>query len=179
MSSDIPSVNGEELAVPGRTRIEVREKEAGDQNWVNDLLAASWASTRIVSRGRLCDASQLAAFVALFKKRRSGLLTYRISQKECEIVTLNSLVQNVGIGTALLDAVTSQAELGRCVRLWLITTNDNTNALHFYQRRGFRIAAIHVRAIEESRKLKPELPLLGYDGIPILDEIELERTIVV
>jgi GNAT superfamily N-acetyltransferase len=123
------------------------------------------------------DASQLPALVAVHKKRRSGLVTYRMAEKECEIVTLNSLVENVGIGTALLDAVTGLARLERCTRVWLITTNDNTNALHFYQRRGFRIADIHIGAIEESRKLKAEIPLVGYNGIPILDEIELEKTI--
>jgi ribosomal protein S18 acetylase RimI-like enzyme len=61
-----------------------------------------------------------------------------------------------------------------CKRLWLITTNDNLHALRFYQRRGMHIAAVHVNALEESRRIKPEIPLMGMDGIPLRDEIELE-----
>jgi len=29
-------------------------------------------------------------------------------------------------------------------------------------------------ALEVSRKLKPEIPQIGYDGIPLRDEVELE-----
>ncbi|HEX7715028.1 MAG TPA: GNAT family N-acetyltransferase, partial [Bacillota bacterium] len=61
-----------------------------------------------------------------------------------------------------------------CQRLWLITTNDNLAAIRFYQLRGFVLVALHRDAIAQSRKLKPEIPLRGIDGIPIRDEIELE-----
>jgi hypothetical protein len=56
----------------------------------------------------------------------------------------------------------------------LITTNDNTAALRFWQKRGFKLLRVHRNAVEKSRKLKPEIPLTGNDGIPIRDEIELE-----
>jgi hypothetical protein len=56
----------------------------------------------------------------------------------------------------------------------LITTNDNVAALRFYQKRGFTLAALHKNALEQSRRLKPQIPLLGLDGIPLRDEIELE-----
>ena len=46
--------------------------------------------------------------------------------------------------------------------------------MRFYQRRGLRIAAIHRDAIAESRKLKPEIALVGIGGRPIEDEIEFE-----
>jgi len=87
---------------------------------------------------------------------------------------MNSLVEGKGIGSALVDAVKSIAVASKCKRLWLITTNDNTKALRFWQKRGFRLAAIYPGAVEKSRKLKPEIPLIGDDGIPIRDEIELE-----
>jgi ribosomal protein S18 acetylase RimI-like enzyme len=74
--------------------------------------------------------------------------------------------------------VSNAAKTQGCHRLWLITTNDNTHALRFYQRRGFRIVAIHVGAIDESRRLKPEISAVGLDGIPIRDEIELEIALV-
>ncbi|MEW5718069.1 MAG: GNAT family N-acetyltransferase, partial [Chloroflexota bacterium] len=79
-----------------------------------------------------------------------------------------------GIGSALIDAVKLRARQAGCKRLWLITTNDNLTALRFYQKRGFTLAALHRNALEESRKIKPEIPLVGEHGIPLRDEIELE-----
>jgi hypothetical protein len=54
------------------------------------------------------------------------------------------------------------------------TTNDNLNALRFYQKRGFVLVSVHRNAVIKSRQLKPEIPLTGNDGIPLRDEIELE-----
>jgi GNAT superfamily N-acetyltransferase len=161
--------------VPRQANITVRQKIGGDQPWICDVLRRSWGSTTIVSRGVLHDASQLAALVALYQRKKSGLLTYRISQDQCEIVTLNSLFENIGIGTTLLEAVERQASLQGCTRTWLVTTNDNTRALGFYKKRGFHVVEIHLGVIEKYRKLKPEIPILGFDRIPILDEIELEH----
>ena len=61
--------------------------------------------------------------------------------------------------------------------MWLITTNDNLNALRFYQGRGFRLVAVHPGAVEASRRLKPQIPELGSFGIPIRDELELELSL--
>ncbi|UCC16424.1 MAG: hypothetical protein JSU58_08645, partial [Dehalococcoidales bacterium] len=55
-----------------------------------------------------------------------------------------------------------------------ITTNDNTHAIRFYQRYGFKIATIYPNSMEEARKIKPEIPFTGNDGIPLRDEIEFE-----
>jgi ribosomal protein S18 acetylase RimI-like enzyme len=83
----------------------------------------------------------------------------------------------VGIGTALIDAVRDVAERAGCTRLWLVTTNDNLDALRFYQRRGFVLAALHRDAIEAARTLKPGIPAVGEYGIPIRDEIEMEMAL--
>ena len=69
------------------------------------------------------------------------------------------------------------ARAGQCTRLWLITTNDNLRALRFYQRRGFRLAALHRDALETSRRLKPSISEIGFHGIPLRDELELERSL--
>ncbi len=93
---------------------------------------------------------------------------------ECEIVTLNTSMRQFGIGAALIAAVIETARAAACRRVWLITTNDNVNAIRFYQLLGFRFAALHVGAIEQSRRLKPSIPLTGRHGIPIRDELEFE-----
>jgi GNAT superfamily N-acetyltransferase len=77
----------------------------------------------------------------------------------------------------LINAVVEEARKRNCTRIFLITTNDNLNALGFYQKRGFELVAIHRGAVNESRKIKPGIPLMGNDGIPLRDEIELELTL--
>jgi ribosomal protein S18 acetylase RimI-like enzyme len=79
------------------------------------------------------------------------------------------------VGTALLDAAVEVAAGKGLGRVWLITTNDNVDGLRFYQRRGMRIAGINRGAIDESRRLKPSIPLVGGYGIAIHDEIVMER----
>ncbi|MFC2070836.1 GNAT family N-acetyltransferase [Chloroflexota bacterium] len=153
---------------------QIRPVDKGDRNWVPGLLVEHWGSTKIVTRGKIYDADQLPGFTAIQVDKPVGLITYRLEGSECEIISINSLVERIGIGTALTKAVGGAAVEAGCKRIWLTTTNDNTAALRFWQKRGFSLVAVYRDAVEQSRKLKPEIPLTGEDGIPILDEIELE-----
>ncbi len=128
----------------------------------------------VVSRGQIHDAGKLPGYVALLDKEKVGLVTFKIVGKECELVTLDSWKENIGVGTILVEAVKRAAHQANCSRLWLITTNDNLHAIGFYQKRGFHLAAIHCNAIAVSRKIKPSIPEIGVHGIPIRDEVELE-----
>lgn len=139
------------------------------------LIEDVWASTRIISKGKVHDTTELPGVIAIHKNNRVGLIIYNIVGNECEIVSLNSLKENVGIGTALLKEIERISALKGCKRLWVITTNDNIDALRFYQKKGFKIVAIHLDALEQSRRLKPEIPFLGANDIEIRDEIELEK----
>jgi ribosomal protein S18 acetylase RimI-like enzyme len=152
----------------------VRVTYLNDRRWISQLLKKYWGSTEVVTRGRIHRADRLPGFAAFDSNKPVGLVTYRIEGADCEIVTLNSLVEGAGIGSELLSAVRRVAEKSRCRRLWLITTNDNKSAIEFYKRRGFTVAAVHRDAIKESRRLKPEIPQIGVDGIPFRDEIEME-----
>jgi ribosomal protein S18 acetylase RimI-like enzyme len=154
--------------------IHIRPLTPADREWANALLRESWGGTLMVSRGQVHDLATLPGFVALAGEERVGLATYRIANGACEVTSLDSLRERIGVGTALLAAVREAATTAGCRRLWLITTNDNTRALRFYQRRGLRLVAVHRDALAESRRLKPQIPLLGIDGIPLRDEIELE-----
>lgn len=103
-----------------------------------------------------------------------GLITYRIYDKVCEITSLDSLREGQGIGTALLEQVITIAKEKNCHKVSLITTNDNVKAIRFYQKRGFDLVKIHLNSIEQERALKPEIPLTGQNGIPIMHELEFE-----
>lgn len=157
------------------TTYRIRALSAPDRNWIASRLDEYWGSTRIVSRGRLHYAHTLPGFTIVDENDTpQGLVTYHIDKDACEIVTLNSFKEGIGIGNALIEAVKDAAKAEKCKRIWLITSNDNMPALRYWQKRGFVIIAVHQGAITEARRIKPEIPLVGLDGIPIRDEIELE-----
>lgn len=144
------------------------------KEWIVHNLESNMGSKIVVSRGNVHHAHTLPGFVINIDGENVGLITYHIQNKQCEIVTLNSTRQGIGVGTVLIETVKNLAREKECDRLWLITTNDNIDAIRFYQTRGFEMVAVHRRAIEESRKLKPSIAKIGYYGIPIRDEIECE-----
>jgi ribosomal protein S18 acetylase RimI-like enzyme len=156
------------------SRIDIKPVISADKDWIEEFYIQRWGSNRVVTRGRLYTVSELPGFLAWKSNTRIGLLTYQASGEEIEIVTLDSLDPGHGVGTALISEAVRFARAAKSRRLWLITTNDNTPALHFYQKNGFNLVKIHHDAIKLSRELKPEIPLVGLDGIPIRDEIELE-----
>ena len=155
-------------------QLDIKPVTPDDRVWIDQFYVQRWDSSRVVSRGRLYTVSELPGFIAWKSNTRIGLLTYHISAAEIEIVTLDSLDPGHGAGTALISEAINFACDAKSRRLWLITTNDNMPALHFYQKQGFNLVKIHKDAIKISRELKPEIPLVGLDGIPIRDEIELE-----
>jgi ribosomal protein S18 acetylase RimI-like enzyme len=128
----------------------------------------------VVGRGRPWKPAELPGFAAFDGQECLGLVTYEIDGEVCEIVTIDALREGEGIGTALLDAVVGAAREAGCVRVQLLTTNNNLRALAFYQKRGFRLVAIRPGAIDEERKLKPSIPEVDSAGIPIRDELHLE-----
>jgi ribosomal protein S18 acetylase RimI-like enzyme len=156
--------------------ISVRPIERGDRPWVAGLLEGAFGGVTVARKGALIDAFVLPGFVATDGGRPVGLLTYDAVRGECEIVAIISAEKGRGIGRALMDAARDHAAAAGCHRLWLITTNDNVDALRFYQRRGFRLAALYPGAVDHSRvRSKPEIPEVGEYGIPLHDEIELEK----
>lgn len=160
--------------VPGTHTFEIRDLTAEDKHWATRVLRQYWASTEQVTKGRVLQADELPGIVAVRDGAEVGLLTYNIDGDACEIVTHNSMAGHGGIGSCLLTGVRNKArELG-CTKLWLVTTNDNTPAMRFYQRRDFDIVGFHRDAVTEGRNLKASIPDVGLDGIPIRHEIEME-----
>lgn len=148
--------------------------QADQRQQATDWIRRRWGSEIMVAHGQVYRPGELPGFVAVDGDQWLGLLTYHSAGEACEIVTLDTDHPNQGIGTALIAAARRAALQAGCRRLWLITTNDNTAALRFYQRRGFTLAALHRDAVSRSRQIKPEIPMIGNDGIPIRDELELE-----
>jgi ribosomal protein S18 acetylase RimI-like enzyme len=150
----------------------IRSFDESDLAWAEELIGAFGG--RLQARlGSLVDALACPGLVAEHDGERVGIVTFDVDDGDVEVVYLEVTKPRTNVGTALLDAVQRQTGARR---LWLVTTNDNVDALRFYQRRGFRISEVHVGAVEASRRsLKPSLPETGHHGIPIRDEIVLTR----
>ena len=134
----------------------------------------NWGDEFVVAHGIIYHPDVVDGFIAFDGAEWMGEITYAISGNDCEIVSLDSLHVGQGIGTKLIQVVVDEARKQDCKRIFVITTNDNLNALGFYQKRGFELVAVHRGAVNESRRLKPDIPLKGMNNIPLRDEIELE-----
>jgi RimJ/RimL family protein N-acetyltransferase len=119
-------------------------------------------------------ADRLPGFRALDRGAPAALLTYSVAEREFEIVTLHSARSGLGLGSSLLEAARQKGHSLGCSRLWLVTTNDNEPAIRFYERWGMSMVKVHRGAVNEARKLKPEIPEIGHGGVPIEDELEFE-----
>lgn len=153
--------------------VDVQRAASDDRQWIGEVLRVRWQSTQMALRGRLIDALGLPALIAMAEGRRVGLLTYETRADEWEIVTVDALETGRGVGSLLTDAVATAARAAGMRRLVVMTTNDNLEGLRFYQRRGFRLAALRPGALAESRRLKPSIPEIGRHGIPLRDELDL------
>jgi GNAT superfamily N-acetyltransferase len=151
----------------------IRPVDSDDGDWIAQFITERWCAEFIAAHYEVFHCRDLPGFIAIEGEKKVGLLTYKIVAGDCEVVSLDSLRPCMGIGTGLIDAVKRAAVESGCRRLWLVTTNDNMNALRFYQKRGFMLVKVNRNAIEFARKLKP-VPLIGADDIPLRDEIELE-----
>lgn len=141
---------------------------------VTNFIKSQWLSTNLIIRGEIVDMNLVDGIAVYENNQIIGLITYTITNYICEITSLDSLIENKGIGSSLIDKVIDIAKQNGCIKVIVITTNDNINAIRFYQKRGFDMARLYHNALNVSRKLKCEIPLLGLDQIPLLHEIEFE-----
>lgn len=153
-------------------------QDGRQREWLRRLWQAEWGGDWMVSRGHKYNLEALQALLAQIDGNLVGAVTYRIDGEQCEVMSLNATQPGGGIGTSLLWAVENGARSSGCRRVWCITSNDNVEALKFYQRRGYRMVAVYPGAIDDARRLKPTIPVVGAHDIPIHDEIELSKTII-
>jgi GNAT superfamily N-acetyltransferase len=153
--------------------VTVRPVQDGDRPTVEWLTTQLWGAPEVIVHDGVFHPATLPGFIAERAGRIAGLATFDVRPGVLEIVTINALDLYAGIGTMLIEAVRAEAKRRGCREITLTTTNDNIGALRFYQRRGFRLAALRPGAVDRSRLHKPEIPSIGDFGIPLRDEIDL------
>lgn len=157
----------------------VTELSDDDRIWVKERTELLFGGDFVVSRNEVHDPHKLPGFIATVERERVGLATYSIYGGECELVTIDSLCQFMGVGSMLLDKVTAVARKAGCQKIWAIVTNDNLDAQRFFQRRGFFLSQVRVGSMTKIRLLKPNVPRVGYYDLPVRDEFEYELDLTV
>lgn len=154
--------------------MDIQRIDQGNRIQIDAFIVERWFTREMIVHGECFDLGKAEGFYVEKNGVVIGLLIYRVSDGTMEILSLDSIHENQGIGTSLLNMAIFEAQALKCRRLMVITTNDNLHALRFYQKRKFDIVAMHRNALDLSRKLKPEIPEKGIDGIPLRHEFELE-----
>jgi len=144
------------------TMMTVRPAAAADQAYLETSMREAFGGTAVAVHGALIELADTQAVIAEDDGRPAGLLTYH-----------DDTQGGRGAGGALLNWVEHEATRAQRTRVWLITTNDNTGALRFYQRRGYDLVRLGHGDVDRMRLLKPGIPATN-DGIPIRHELELE-----
>jgi ribosomal protein S18 acetylase RimI-like enzyme len=153
----------------------VRPVTPADREWIAELVTAAFGSVRVVSHGELIeDASLLDGFAVEHDGRPVGCALLNVIDGRAELVVLATTYRGAGAGTMLLEAVVERARAEGWTRLWLITSNDNTDAIRLYQRAGWDWVDFRRDGITRGRTIKPEIPETGNHGIPLRHEIEFE-----
>jgi len=155
-----------------RVAFEIRPID--DRTFLEELLRLRWSGGALVLRGRIIHPKDVEALAAYHDGKLAGVATWLLDGPVIYLATLNNISGERGVGVALLDAITQLGRQKGSALLRAIVTNDNLNALGFYQRRGFRIIDVHPGAVDMIRSLMPNIPTTGANRIPIRDEIELE-----
>lgn len=150
----------------------VRPLGDADRSRAGAWIRERWGDEVMAAHGEVFSPADHAGFVA---GDWEGLVTYRIAGDACEVTLLEADPPGRGTGTRLLDAVIGVARERSCRRVWLVTTNDNLEALAWYERRGFGVTAVRHGAVDRARAtLKPSIPTHNAaNGLPIRDEVEL------
>jgi len=155
--------------------VRVRPLLEDDRVAVGELFAATWGRPFVVGRGVGFDLTTLPTLVAEDDTGKIvGVLTYQVEGDAMEVVSIEAATSGSGIGSALLRAANDEAARRGLRRLWLITTNDNLDAIRLYQRRGLRITRVLPGAVDQARRLKPSIPMVGSYELPMRDELTLE-----
>ena len=153
----------------------IKEIDDYTREQVIQFLEDYWGYTLVVLReGEQYDVKYEQGIIACNDEEILGALMYNINHGVCEILIMNAIKENQGIGTNLISKVIEIAKLRGCHKIKVITTNDNLNAIGFYQKRGFHLSHLYVNAMAYVREIKPNIPELGDNGIPLRDELEFE-----
>ncbi len=129
----------------------------------------------IVSIPHVYRAGDVEGSFALDSGEPVALVTWAAHGGEAEIVSLDAFVPGHAYGRAALRAAETRLVTSGISRLVLFTTNDNLGAQSIYLREGWRLVAVHLDAMDRVRAIKPGVPQIGMNDLPLRDMWEFEK----
>lgn len=134
-------------------------------------IKTNWGSTSIVYSGMVYDLNTLKGIALKNNDIIVSILFYQVINKELNIILLESFVKRKGFGRIILQKIKEISKGNKYKRIIVTTTNDNIDAIKFYQLNEFDIIEVKFNAVDLSRKIKPEIPSVGNYGIKIKHEL--------
>ena len=152
----------------------VREVADAEREAALELFRRDFGRTGIVAFGQLMDLDAAPTLVAEMEGEIGGALAYRLVDAGLHIVALatDPMWQRSGVGGYLVAEAELLARRLQIPKVIVSTTNDNLPALYFYQRRGYHVADWVPNAAARHSK---ESAVPGFGGIPVRDEVRLEK----
>ena len=89
--------------------MDICEIDQRNRKEIDDFIICQWFSLQMVLHGESVDLSAADGWYAVQDDDIVGLITYRILDDRMEILSLDSLKEQHGIGTALLNMAVSYA----------------------------------------------------------------------
>lgn len=132
-----------------------------------ELFQKNWGNTSMVYNRELYNLESLDYIEEYHDSSFGGIITFFEKDHSIHIVSLDTVMSNQGIGTSLLNSLTELAVKRHKSAIYVETTNDNCDAIRFYQTHDFDIYDLQLNEVAIQRKLKPSIPLIGCYNIPI------------
>lgn len=154
-------------------QIIIRPKTNHDNKTLENFMTLNWGGEPLIVHGKKYFVKNLEGYLGFYQDECIAFLLFERQEIDWEIIVLEVMSKFSGIGTKLLNALFDEAKKNNCPQIHVMTTNDNLDALRFYQRRGFVLSDIFLNVVDYARTLKPTIPALGDYNIPIRDEIML------
>jgi GNAT superfamily N-acetyltransferase len=159
---------------PSLPPVLVRQAEPEDISEVLALFRRDFGRSTVIGFGDSMALEDCPMLVAEMRGDLAGALAYRLVRDALHIVALatDPMWQRSGVATHLESEAAFIARRHGVARLLFATTNDNLPALYFYQRRGWTVTETVVGGMLPHFGGQPGV---GFAGIPVRDEIRLEK----
>ena len=155
----------------------VREAADAERAGALELFRRDFGRSGIVAFGQVMNLDAAPMIVAEMNGEIAGALAYRLVDAGLHVVALatDPMWQRSGVGGYLVAEAELLARRLGIPRVVVSMTNDNLPSLYFYQRRGYFVAEWIPNG---AAKLATSVSLAGFGGIPIRDEVRLEKAII-
>ncbi|MEL6349060.1 MAG: RidA family protein [Myxococcota bacterium] len=146
----------------------VRPAHSSDRLWMVDQVRRRFDAVMFSRRGQTHDPASLPAVIAWRGGARVGMLAWRLHGEDAAEILLMSCDAPM-VGEAMIQDVERRLRALGCRTCLSVITNDELDALHQFQRRGFQLTELRTNAHPGGQ--------LGLNGLMVRDEVCLSKAL--